>query len=229
MIRKKDGSATSEAQRVKRLGGVTAASVALAVAAAGFGAYSAFDANARIEGASAGMTAVLTAAAPIEKGSVVEASDLRVASVPASALVEGALGEDSAGAVEGRTATAAIARGAQITPGAVAGEGNASSLADALEPGSEAVTVSVDAQTGLAGLLKVGDTVRVVSVLGSMGGAGAASDVSAGARVVALDGVLDGGGDYASVTLQVEPDEATAIRAAQAAGTVSLVLASSVG
>lgn len=217
----------SDAQRVKRLSQTTAAAVAVAVIGTGFGVWSAFDANAAIDAANAGREEVLVVASTVPKGDVVEAGDVAVASVPASMRVEGALGEGSAGDVVGRPAAAELPKGAQITANSVSGTGNASSLADALEPGKEAVTLSTDAQTGLASLLRIDDKVRVVACRNATDGTGLAEVLCEDARVAALDGALAGEpGSYASVTVEVDPDQAVAIRKAQAGATVSLALAS---
>ena len=102
----------------------------------------------------------------------------------------------------------------QLCSSSVAYSGNASKLSASIEPGYEAVSVAVDAESGISGMLRTGDRVRVLAKDDSALGA-ALSEVCASARVAALDSSLSNSeGGYSTVTLEVSPDEAEAIRAA---------------
>ena len=87
-------------------------------------------------------------------------------------------------------------------------------MSASIEPGREAVSVAVDAESGMSGMLRTGDRVRVLAKDDSALGA-ALSEVCASARVAALDSSLSNSeGGYSTVTLEVTPDEAETIRAA---------------
>lgn len=219
----------SSSARVKRLSQCTAIAVAIAFIGVCFAIWSYVDAGSKVATANAGRQPVLAMARTVEKGDIVEAGDLQVVDVPESLRIENALSEDVADRIVGKPAATKLAAGSQLTAASVAGEGNAASLADALFPGKEAVTIAVDAETGLSNLLCIDDVVRIMSTRTNIEGEALTTDLASSARVVALDGVLAGnGGDYASVTVEVVPEQATSIRAAQNVGTVTIVLESSV-
>ena len=98
-------------------------------------------------------------------------------------------------------------------------------LSAELRAGLQAVTLAVDVETGLAGHVRPYDTVRIVSAEGASAGEAFLETVCERARVVAVGddatGVQSGS---ASVTVEVSPEEADAVREAQFAGRVSLVL-----
>ena len=74
--------------------------------------------------------------------------------------------------------------------------------------------MAVDAESGMSGMLRSGDRVRVLAKDDSALG-GSLEQVAASATVAALDSSLSGSeGGYSTVTLQVTPSEAEAIRAA---------------
>ena len=90
----------------------------------------------------------------------------------------------------------------------------------------EAVSLSVDDETGVAGQVQPFDTVRVVCVTEAAGGAVDLEELCAAARVLSVGG--DGAGEgmaYSAVTLEVTPEQADAIRLAQTAGRISVQLA----
>lgn len=162
-------------------------------------------------------TAVVATAA-IPSGTVVGAEDVRLADVPETYLAEGAA-EDLASVV-GKTATANIPANAQVAQSNLAGEGNATALAEAVEPGFVAASIAVNSETGVAGLVRQGDYVDVLAE----GGA-----VVQGARVLALDAQLAGEiTQYSTVTLEVTAEQAADVQAAQMDGAVRLVLNSRV-
>lgn len=224
---KRGKSEKSPAELVRQRAYVTAAAVLVAVVAVGYGIFATLDANGRIEEAQANSTPTVVAAAHIAKGQVIEADDLVVKDVPQALRAADALGSaDLSGdaSIIGSVAVTDISANTQMTRALAAGAGSTVSLANALSPGMEAVTISVNAESGMAGNFVVGDVVRVVSMLGAVGGNGSAVDIAPDARIIALDTALSGQASYSSVTVEVTPDQAALIRGAQASSGVSFIL-----
>ena len=225
--RKRAKAERTPAELVRQRAYVTAASVLVAVVAVGYGIFATLDANGRIEEAQANAMPTVVAAAHIPKGHVIEADDLVVRDVPQALRAADALGSaDLSGesSIIGSVAVTDISANSQMTRALAAGAGSTVSLADALSPGMEAVTISVNAEAGMAGNFVVGDIVRVVSMMGAVGGNGSAVDIAPDARIIALDTALSGQSSYSSVTVEVTPDQAALIRGAQASSGVSFIL-----
>lgn len=156
----------------------------------------------------------VVAAAAISSGDVISAEDVRVADVPETYLSDGVVADLEA--VVGKTATANIPANAQVTQSNLAGEGNTTALAEALEPGFVAVSVAVNSETGVAGLVRQGDRVDVLAE---------GSTIIEDARILALDAQLSGEiTQYSTVTLEVTEGQAGDIQAAQMDGAVRLAL-----
>lgn len=220
------GQATSAGAmegRIKRLSRAATAAVAVAVLAVVFGIYALASSSAQIAQAKEGMVNVVVAAEQIDAGASITADKLKVVEVPQAYVSAGATSSSSD--YVGGTAITRIDAGSQLSSSLIAASRDASSLANALNPGYKAVTISVDDVQGLAGLLKVGDTVDVLeSVSDAIGGSGL-ERITSTAVVVALGSSLSGSeSSYASVTVEVTPAEADSIRSAQANGSVTLEL-----
>lgn len=217
-----------EPQRVKGLAAVAAASVAVALVAAAYGTWAALSAQAAVAAAGADTQPTLVAAADISAGEVLAASSFEVRSVPRGLRVRTALGGealDGDASLLGQRALVDMPAGTQVTPAAVSGRSDGARLSAALPSDRQAVTVAVDAESGLAGQLRPSDRVRVVAMEGAASGEALLATICDDVRVLSLDGDRVGGdGSYASVTLEVAPEQADAVRAAQWAGKVSLVL-----
>ena len=215
-------------RRAKSLAAVAAASVAVALVATAYGTWAALSAQAAVADANADAQPTLVAADDIPAGEVLAASSLEVRSVPRSLRVQTALGADAlegAAAIVGQRALADLPAGTQVTPAVVSGRAEGARLSAALAADRQAVTVAVDAESGLAGQLRPSDRVRVVALEGAASGEAFLSTICDDVRIVSLDGDRVGGdGAYTSVTLEVSAEQADAVRAAQWAGKVSLVL-----
>ena len=212
------GSAEDVAAKVSRLQKATAALAAVAVGCACWGAFSQADASARIDAAFGGTRQAVVASQALPAGHQIEEGDLAVASVPESQVADGALTPEDLADPErtpvGRSTSQYVAANSQLCASSIAQAGNASGLSAAVEPGYEAVSVAVDAESGMAGMLRTGDVVRVLASADSSVG-GVAETLAESALVVALDSSMSGGGaGYSTATLQVSPDQATAIRSA---------------
>ncbi|WP_080802085.1 Flp pilus assembly protein CpaB [Arabiibacter massiliensis] len=211
------------AGRAKALALVAAASVAVAVVSVGYGTWAVASARAAEDAIASGMAPTVVAASAIPAGAVVAEESLSLVDVPRAFRSEGAL--DAGGAVVGGRATVDIPAGAQIVEGFVAGAGQGGRLAAALEAGQEAVTVSVDAETGLAGQVRPYDAVRVVAAETSGTGEALLRTVCERALVLSTGfGQDDLAAATGAITLAVSPEEADAVREAQYAGKVSFVL-----
>ena len=220
------------AVKVSRLQKVTAGLAVIAVIAGGVAVVSEIDANNRIAEAFSGTTEVVAATKTIHAGEEISASDLAFISVPNSTVADGAITkkdiDDSSKTPVGRVATQYIAKGSQLTNASTAGMDNPESLAAAIGDGMEAVTISVDAQSGMGGMLRVNDRVKVIQPNdGSLGGDGF-TVIADSVRIAALDGNFSSGSGssdgYSTVTLEVTPEQAGKIRTA---GGLTLTLPSS--
>lgn len=220
------------AVKVSRLQKVTAGLAVIAVLAGGVAVVSEIDANNRIAEAFSGTTEVVAATKTIRAGDEIAASDLAFVSVPNSTVADGAITkkdiDDSSKTPVGRVATQYIAKGSQLTNASTAGKDNPESLAAAIGDGMEAVTISVDAQSGMGGMLRVNDRVKVIQPNdGSLGGDGF-TVIADSVRIAALDGNFSSGSGssdgYSTVTLEVTPEQAGKIRTA---GGLTLTLPSS--
>lgn len=231
------GGATEE--RIKRLSHAAVASVAAAALGVTFGVYSLTSANAQIAQTKENLVNVVVASAEIPAGATITADALKTIEVPAAYVSSGAVSD--AESFVGQTAITRIDSGTQLTNSSVAGGRNTGSLANSLAAGYKAVTISVDSVQGFSGMLRAGDTVDVLTTSSTLGGSGL-ERITGSALVIALDGNLfteaTGGttalgtsstsssssSSYSTITLEVTPNEADAIRAAQAAGGISLEL-----
>ena len=220
--------AQAVAKKVSRLQAATAALAAVCVASLGAAAWSQADAAGRIDAAFAGTEQVVVLSQGLSAGELIEESDLAIANVPAQLVAEGALTpadlENPKTSPVGRLAASFATKGSQVTSATAAGEGNPASLADSIAAGYEAVTVPVDSASGMAGMLREGDTVRVlVSADDEVGGTGV-KIVSDGARIAAIGADFSAGasGDYSTVTLELTPEQAEIVRGADSAVTLTL-------
>ena len=184
--------------------------------------------SAAVGAATSGAQPTLVAAADIRAGDALTEQSVRLEDVPAAFRSPAALGADALqqGSALGSRALVDIPAGSQITASFVTGSGGGRLAAD-LDAGMEAVTIGVDSETGLAGRIRVYDAVRVVSAEGASAGTSLLTTLCDSARVVAVgDEASAAGAPYTSVTVEVDPSQADAVREAQYAGKVSLVLLS---
>lgn len=206
------------AQAVRTLTRLTAVLGALAIGAVVFALATFASAQARLSSVDAETAPVCTAVQTIKAGTVIEANMLTLQDVPASLAAEGAIGTREEAV--GKLAVEPIPANGQITAGALASSEPAASLAGALDAGSRAISVAVDAETGLAGLIRHGDRVDVLSE---------GRAIVENAKVIAVDSSLSETlEEYATVTVQVSPEDAIAIQAAQELAPVRLSMRSAV-
>jgi pilus assembly protein CpaB len=183
---------------------------------------------------------VLVATRALPVGTIIEPDSFRFAPWPKD-LVENAYylkGEADPAALAGTVVRDAVTAGQPLTQGALVKPGDRGFLAAALGPGMRAVTVSVSAQSGVAGFVFPGDRIDIVltqQVAGDSGPALKASEtIVRNIRVLATDQrtvTEDEEGKkqvltFSTVTLEVTPRIAEKIAVAQSIGQLSLSLRS---
>ncbi len=213
-------------QRFKQMSAVAAASVAIASMAICFGLWQAGASHSAVAAATDGAVDVVVAAADVKAGEVLDAQSFEVRSVPAAWRSSGAVAADGqSSSLVGARALVDISAGTQLCSSFLVNGGADGRLAGMIGQGMEAVSLSVDDQTGIAGQVRAFDKVRVVSVNTVSTGEAACEVLCESARVLSVGG--DGAGEgsaYSAVTIEVDSAQADSIRTAQATGTVSLQL-----
>lgn len=232
----RDGTGASETERqavdrLKQLSVVAAAAVAVAFVSVAFGVWRSASASAAVDAATRDQATVLVATREIRAGEVIAEADVSSQLIPQAYRAQGVyLAQSAASAgIAGARVLVDIPAGTQLSNGSIASAGSDGRIAASLSAGMEAVSISVDDETGVSGQIKPLDRVRVVSVETESGGAASVIEVCESARVLSTGG--DGTGEgvsYAAVTVEVSPDQADEIRAAQSAGRVSLQLIATV-
>lgn len=221
-------------------------SAVLGIAAVFLGRYymssSNNDAVAEISAPAIQMSSVLVAAAAIEPGEQVSASNVKSINWPADSVPEGVV-EDASALSEMLYARGLILPGEPIMLEKLDAEGNLLTLAAAIEPGMRAVSVTVRSDTGVAGFVLPGDRVDVNEFIQREPGQSAASyggdavrvtadliarPVLQNVKVLAVDQTFDSGLEGArpssTVTLEVSPDGALRLGAAGMQGALGLAL-----
>jgi Flp pilus assembly protein CpaB len=114
---------------------------------------------------------VVVAARALEAGTKLSLADVEVVQVHAGAVLEGAF--ETVEDVTGLVITVQRMPGDQVTANMV-GDAAQNALAQALDPDHRAVAIHVDQASGLAGLLRPGDTVSAIGIIdpSSLGGMG---------------------------------------------------------
>ncbi|MDD4583792.1 MAG: Flp pilus assembly protein CpaB [Eubacteriales bacterium] len=179
---------------------------------------------------------VVTASVNIPSNTTITESMVIVKKLPEVAVLQNSI--DDAELVIGKAASSDIVAGEQllsdklVTPG----DSGSGTLAYAIEPDMRAITISVDATKGLAGMLKPQNKVDIIGQFDSEGQdtASYATLVGENLTVLAVDAVLDKSGSkeegespaYTTITLQVTPKQALEISIAEHKGQLKAVLRS---
>lgn len=216
--KKNPSEAVRPADKPKMLACACAALCALTVGTAVWAGVNVSGATGEVAQFKAATRPTVVATAAIPSGTVIGIEDVRLADVPETYLAEDAAADPAS--VIGKTATANIPANAQVAQSNLAGAGNVTALAEAVEPGYVAASIAVNSETGVAGLVHQGDYVDVLAEGGT---------VIEGARVLALDAQLAGEiTQYSTVTIEVTVEQAADVQAAQMDSAVRLVLNSRV-
>jgi len=181
---------------------------------------------------------ILVAARDIPGGILLRPDDLRSKSVlqndvPVDSIPDSG---DERKALNGALLRVSVSSGGVISPGAVVKPGDHSYLSAVLRPGETAVSISVDAVTGLSGMIWPGDIVNLIVTHDLDNGDKkplAAETVLGGVRVVAVDQDLEHGKspggnirETRTITLAVSPKDAETVNLAGQMGKLSVALRS---
>ncbi len=180
---------------------------------------------------------VLTAAKAMRAGSLLKPEDLVGKAIPIAEITpEMTLDVDDAHRrLTGSMIRRAVGAGEAIQVEDLMKPGDHGFLAAVLEPGARAVTIPLDANSGVAGLIWPGDRVDLILTQSSpdptlpMGRRVGAETVLSNARVIAIDQQLVQGAAPNSndnhartVTLEVDPEHAQRLSVAQRLGQISV-------
>jgi pilus assembly protein CpaB len=175
---------------------------------------------------------VVVAKADIAPKTKLTAAMLKVVNMPAEYIQPGAV-QDIDKAV-GVAAKEQIAAGEQVIQRRLVIEGKSAGFPGIIPPGKRAVSVAVTEVTGVAGLVKPGDSVDVIVTFEpNVAGEHLSQIVLQNLRVLAANqdteaGTVDGakkeGATKMTVTLAVSPDEATRLAVADEKGKIRLAL-----
>jgi pilus assembly protein CpaB len=186
---------------------------------------------------------VLVARKALPVGTIIDAESLTYQPWPKELMqsayyVEGAPDADMQKLL-GTVVRYQVTAGQPLTRGALVGPQDRGFLAAALGPGMRAITVPVNASTGVAGFVFPGDRVDMVLTQEVQGGGDgpalkASETIVRNIRVLATDQRVDSKGEdgkdevktFSNVTLEVTPRIAEKIAVAQSVGQLSLVLRS---
>lgn len=185
---------------------------------------------------------VAVAIRPLPVGTIIGPESFRYQRWPAELVGKTyyVKGESDLAALNGSVVRYAITAGAPVTQGALVKPGDRGFLAAALGPGMRAVTISVSAQSGVAGFVFPGDRVDLMLTQEVPGGGDgpalkAAETIIRNIRVLAADQRTDKTVDEegktvvantSNVTLEATPKIAEKIAVAQTIGQLSLALRS---
>lgn len=219
MAKKVGAAAARPSSKTKIMGALTAVAVGCAVIALGFAFMVNQNAAQQVEAATADQRPVVTTTAVIPAGTQVTEEMLSLSNVPGAYAVEG--GSSALADVVGKTAVVDIPANAQVTQSSLTGD-DANSLADVLEVGMYAYTVSIDTESGVAGNIHQGDYVDIITREDP------SQTVYEDVKVIALDASTqeDGQSNYGSVTLEVTPEQALELESVKAEKSLRFVLSS---
>lgn len=184
-------------------------------------------------------TEVLTAAIAIPANTIITDEMITVSEIPDAAILSGAITEKEL--VLGRIAKSDIFAGEQILEGKMIlpGESGNNTLAYSIEPGMRAITIPVDSNTGLSGMLKPQDKIDIISELDYQPVGGEPKTyttlIAENIKLLAIDNILseqgktgdqDAAPSYSNITLEVTLKQAMEISLAAYTGQLRAVLRS---
>jgi pilus assembly protein CpaB len=178
------------------------------------------------------MNNVVVAKVDIPLGTTIVAEQLSQVQLPPNAVPDGAF--DSAEKVVGRVAVVNVAAREPVTDFKLAAEGSAGGLSSVIPEGYRAMTVKVDDVIGVAGFLRPGAMVDVLTVIEATADAGNRNPISKivlqNVKVLAAGQNIDKPKDQReaeqvkAVTLQVTPEQAEKLALASTEGKLRLVM-----
>ena len=172
--------------------------------------------------------AVVIAANDIQVGAKLEARDVRVVTLPQSAVPPGAFSAPSQ--VLGRGAILPVSKGEFILPSKLAAVNAGAGLPSMIPPGMRAVSVRVNDVVSVAGFVQPGTRVDVLAT-GNQGGGNERQTITVleNVAVIAVGGSLlerIAAGEQSApvITLLVSPDDAQKLALASQEGRIQLAL-----
>jgi len=178
-------------------------------------------------------TQIVTAAQDIPANTLITQEMLANTDIPTDAVLPGAITKLSD--VVGKTLKSDVYVGEQIISAKVIvpGETGNGALSYVIEPGMRAITIGVDATSGVAGMLRPSDRIDLVGEF-SQAGTVYTDVVAENVNILAVDNVLSETGKaadgttpaYSTITLEVTPRQAMEISMAAYSGSIRAVLRS---
>ena len=192
------------------------------------------------EKASAPLTKYLVASRPLKAGTLTRDEDFR--SEPLDSVPSGAIRDtpDDRIRLLGSLVRKNLDTGSPVTSGNVLPRGDRGFLASVLEPGTRAISIKVNAESGVSGLIMPGDYVDVVltqvAEKADLARRALSETLLQNIRIIAIDQEIQGGqtnkaaaGKVAqTVSLQLEPEQVQRIEVAKHLGTLSLAMRAAV-
>ena len=192
------------------------------------------------EKAPAPLTRYLVAARPLKAGTLTRDEDFR--SEPLDSVPSGAIRDtpDDRIRLLGSLVRKNLDTGSPVTSGNVLPRGDRGFLASVLEPGTRAISIKVNAESGVSGLIMPGDYVDVVltqvAEKADLARRALSETLLRNVRIIAIDQEIQGGqsnkataGKVAqTVSLQLEPEQVQRIEVAKHLGTLSLAMRAAV-
>jgi pilus assembly protein CpaB len=193
------------------------------------------------EKASAPLTPYLVAARPLKAGTLTRDDDFR--SDPLDSVPSGAIRDtsDDRNRLLGSLVRKNLDTGSPITSENVLPRGDRGFLASVLAPGTRAISIKVDAESGVSGLIKPGDYVDVlltqVAANADVARRALSETLLQNVRIIAIDQeIVQGGGANnataakvaQTVSLQLTPEQVKKIAVAKNLGSLSLAMRSAV-
>lgn len=182
----------------------------------------------------AGMTPVVVAALPIERGVNLKPAMIKLVNYPRDAVPAGAftsLDQLTGKGAATRTTLRSISANEPVLAAKLSGPGGKTNLSGTLTPGMRAISVRSSDVAGVGGFVLPGDRVDIyiTRTIGSGEGSSTVTQVLAeNALVLGVDQTSDQEADKPvvakAVTVEVTPDQAQAVSLGQAVGQVSLAL-----
>jgi pilus assembly protein CpaB len=189
------------------------------------------------------------AARPLPRGTLARDEDFTVRSVPPERVPAGAIREtpDSKAGLPGSLVRKFVDAGNPVTLDDILRPRDRGFLASVLAPDSRAITIKVDEESGVAGLIRPGDHVDVVLTQvfdkSDPGRRALSETVLGNVRVIAIDQEIAQGGQIAqggrpvgsslgklaqTVSLELTPEQVKRITVAKQLGTLSLAVRAAV-
>jgi pilus assembly protein CpaB len=190
--------------------------------------------------ASAPLTRYLVAARPLKAGTLTRDDDFRsepLESVPSVAIRDT---PDERIRLRGSLVRRNLDTGSLVTSENVLPRGDRGFLASVLEPGTRAISIKVNAESGVSGLIMPGDYVDVVltqvAEKADLARRALSETLLQNVRIIAIDQEIQGGqtnkataGKVAqTVSLQLAPEQVQRIEVAKHLGTLSLAMRAAV-